>query len=268
MIALAAAVLTASLAGSPHCLGMCGPFCAVATAPPSDVAPAELRVRGRPVRRGWLAPHAAYHGGRLVTYTVLGAAAGTLGAAVDLTGSALGISRAAAVTAGATMVLMGLRALLQRRGVHLARWPMPRWARAGLHRGHRAAQSLPPPVRAGVIGMMTTLLPCGWLYAFAVVAAGTGDAIAGAVIMAAFWLGTLPALAVLGLTLHGLLLPGLFGAASRRWSALGRWTPTAAAVLLVAAGLWAIAGRAPLPNTASITGPAHAACCHTEKVTP
>lgn len=268
MIATAAAVLAASLAGSPHCLGMCGPFCAVATAPPGEGAPAELRVRGRPVRRGWFAPHAAYHAGRLATYTALGALAGTLGAAVDLTGSALGFSRAAAVTAGATMVLMGLRSLRHRRTAHFSRWPMPRWARDGLHRGHRAAQKLPPVARSGLIGIMTTLLPCGWLYSFAIVAAGTGGTITGIAIMTAFWLGTLPALGAMGLTLHGLLLPGLISGAARRWTWLARSTPTAATVLLIATGLWAIAGRIPVPGRVSEAGSEHATCCHTRAATP
>lgn len=48
------------------------------------------------------------------------------------------------------------------------------------------------------IGMLTTLLPCGWLWAFAVTAAGTASPLIGAAVMAAFWIGTLPMLVALG----------------------------------------------------------------------
>ncbi|HEY0971648.1 MAG TPA: sulfite exporter TauE/SafE family protein, partial [Gemmatimonadales bacterium] len=73
---LALAVLVASLVGSPHCAGMCGPFvCFYAGA----------GAGARPVAR-WAA-HAAYNGGRLLSYLALGALAGTLGAGLDAAGS-------------------------------------------------------------------------------------------------------------------------------------------------------------------------------------
>ena len=49
-------------------------------------------------------------------------------------------------------------------------------------------------------GLITGLLPCGWLWAFAISAAGTGSPVVGAMLMIAFWLGTVPAMVgVLGL---------------------------------------------------------------------
>ena len=43
-------------------------------------------------------------------------------------------------------------------------------------------------------GLLTALLPCGWLYLFALFAAGTGSWLSGSVVMIAFWLGSVPAL--------------------------------------------------------------------------
>jgi hypothetical protein len=37
-------------------------------------------------------------------------------------------------------------------------------------------------------------LPCGWLWAFVVAAAGTASPWTGAAVMAVFWLGTVPAM--------------------------------------------------------------------------
>ena len=42
--------------------------------------------------------------------------------------------------------------------------------------------------------MLTGLIPCGWLWAFVIAAAGTGSVIAGAITMFAFWIGTVPAM--------------------------------------------------------------------------
>ena len=55
------------------------------------------------------------------------------------------------------------------------------------------------PATAGLIGLGSTLLPCGYLYAFVFTAAATGHPGKAALAMAAFWLGTLPALLGLGL---------------------------------------------------------------------
>ena len=86
-------------------------------------------------------------------------------------------------------------------------------------------------MRALVIGLLTGCLPCGWLYAFVVTAAGTGTATAGAATMAVFWLGTLPAMVSLALGVRALAGP------------LRRHVPAACAVALILVGLFAVAGR-------------------------
>ncbi len=217
MIALIGAVLVASLLGSVHCAGMCGAFLAFAVAGEDGASKAAL--------------NAAYNLGRLTTYMVLGALAGLFGAAIDLGGSAVGVQRTAAVAAGAMMVSIGLLAILRFAGVRLQKMPVPGLLRRLALRGHRAAAVLPPIHRAATVGLLTTLLPCGWLYAFAITAAGTGHPLWGAVTMAVFWVGTLPMMIGLGIGVQTLT------------GRLRRHLPLATSLLIVLVGVWTIAGR-------------------------
>ena len=133
------------------------------------------------------------------------------------------------------MVLFGIGALLRARGVHLGCWKLPESIRGLFTRGLRAAGDRPPVVRAALIGLLTGLLPCGWLYAFVVTAAGTGHPLHGAAVMAAFWLGTVPVLLTMGIGLQGL---------SQRFR---RHVPTATALGLIVVGVVAVTGRLRLP---------------------
>ena len=45
-----------------------------------------------------------------------------------------------------------------------------------------------------VVGLLTALLPCGWLYTYVVAAIATKSPWAGALTLFLFWLGGLPAL--------------------------------------------------------------------------
>ncbi len=256
-------VFAASVVGSLHCAGMCGGLVAFAVgSPPSGRAgtpsivarQAVAAASGYPwkvLAERWLAAHlgvhTAYHGGRLVAYVLLGALAGTLGRGVDLAGQSHGWSAAAAVIAGAAMVAWGGWGLLAAAGVRMPR--APRWP--GLSAAYAATvgtlRARPAGVRAGVLGLASALLPCGWLYAFVVTAAGTGSTAGGALAMTAFWAGTLPMLATLGAGVQSLAGP------------LRQHQPKVAAAALVVVGALAIVQRAPpwVPATSS-----SAACCH------
>jgi sulfite exporter TauE/SafE len=223
--ALALTVLAASLVGSLHCAGMCGGFVAFYT--------------GAGGRRQGLG-HAAYNIGRLAAYATLGALAGALGAALDLASAPAGIQRGAAVLAGALIALWGTRTLLETAGVRMARLEPPAALRGAVARGVAAVAVEPPVTRALVIGLLTGLLPCGWLYAFIVTAAGTGDPLRGAGLMAVFWLGTLPVMAGLGVAVQALA------------GSLRRWVPAVCAVAMIVVGLLAVAGRARAPERHAI----------------
>jgi len=222
--ALLGSIVTASLAGSLHCAGMCGGFVA-------------FYAGGDASRRwGGALGHVAYNGGRLLSYLLLGAVAGLVGAAVDLAGALGGLERAAALGAGALMVVWGGLALLRALDVRFPTAPVPGIVRRACVRVQRSSLDRPPVVRALLLGLFSTLLPCGWLYAFAVLAAGTASPWQGMAVLAAFWVGTVPTMAGLGLSLR------LVGQRARR-----RMPVVTAAALLLLGLLW-LAGRAGLPG--------------------
>ena len=213
-------VLLVSIFGSLHCAGMCGPLVAFAVGA-TEKQSAFKR----------LTLQLAYHGGRLVTYALIGAVCGLLGAAVDLGGSLVGLNRLAAVLAGLMMIAVGLVAVAKYSGWKVARFALPDSLNRAIAVGQRAALGLKPLSRATTIGLLTAFLPCGWLYAFAIVAAGTGSLLMGAAVMVAFWLGTVPVLASLGVGVQTLA------------GTLGRRIPLATALVIVALGLYTVAAR-------------------------
>ena len=222
MIPLIVAVLTASLLGSLHCAGMCGAFVTFAVTGGAADAATQVRL------------HAAYNLGRLVVYAVLGVAAGSLGAALDLAGALVGLQETAAVLAGALMVVAGIVTILRVHGARLPSARLPRAFARWLSAGHRAAAAMTPTLRAVSIGLLTTLLPCGWLYAFVVIAAGTGDPALGGLTMAVFWVGTLP------------VLIGVGALARRATGALGSRMPTITAAAVIVVGVVTVVNRARL----------------------
>jgi sulfite exporter TauE/SafE len=84
----------------------------------------------------------------------------------------------------------------------------------------------PPNLIALATGLMTVLLPCGHLYGFVLGAATTGSATYGAALMAAFWLGSTPALT--------------FGIAGLNSLLKRPRAPRVAGVILVAAGIFSL----------------------------
>ena len=236
MTALGLSVLAASLLGSLHCAGMCGGFVAFYAGTPA---------RGDDAAIG----HVAYNLGRLVAYAALGAVAGALGASLDMGGAWLGVQRMTAVVAGAFIALWGTMTLLESLGRGVPRLGPPPWLHGLVSRGIRLIAGWRPATRALTVGLLTGCLPCGWLYAFVVTAAGTGSAAAGAVLMAVFWLGTLPMMVSLGVGLRGLVGP------------LRRYVPTACATAMIVVGLLTVAGRMverPLPHASQHHAVGHA----------
>ncbi len=211
MSALIASVFVASLLGSVHCAGMCGGFVC-------SYAP------GAPARA-----HAAYHGMRLAAYLALGVVAGSLGAGVTHAGELLAVRHAAALVAGALMVLWGVATLLAARGVRVPFVTVPAPAHGALQQIVRRSATWSPSGRAAAFGGMTALLPCGWLYAFVVTAAGTGSVPRAMLVMGVFWLGTVPAL---------LAVAGGVQRLTARWRAV---VPTVTAASIVLMGLLTIA---------------------------
>ncbi len=209
----------ASLLGSLHCAGMCGPFVTFYSGGASSG------------RRSRLLGHVAYHGGRLLIYSALGGMGGAVGSAIDVAGRAAGLGRAAALLAGSAMLLWGVVLLLEAGGVGIGRSLVPEGLRARSSRFLRALASRPPLGRALALGTASALLPCGWLYAFVVTAAGTGSATDGLLVMVAFWSGTVPLLLGLGVGVASILGP------------IRKHVPLLSAVVLLAIGAAGILGR-------------------------
>lgn len=228
------AVLLASLLGSVHCVAMCGGFAVAAAG------------------RGRRASAVAYQLGRLLGYVALGAGAGLVGAGLDVAGQSLvGVQRVAGWLTGAVLVAMAVAALLPSRTgageplVTLGTAP----ARGGrLRRGVLGGLRRGDAVGAGFVGLGSALLPCGWLWGYVLVAASTGAAATGALVMLAFWAGAVPALASVGV---------LAGWLRRR---LGRHAPRLAAVVMLVLGILALAGKlspAPVADDAPPSCPHH-----------
>lgn len=216
-VGLPASLFLAGLAGSlVHCIGMCGPFVLTQV-----VADADGRAAGRygEWQRLAGATLAPYHLGRLTTYTALGAIAG---GATAIFASTTGFARLSGIMLALAAALM----LLQATGLALgAASPI-----GGLV--VRLAAPLSISHAAGAryaLGLVLGLLPCGLLYGGLAAAAGTGSALDGALAMAAFSLGTVPALIAVGWA--GLIL-------QRRLRGVAHWIATplllANALLLLA----------------------------------
>ena len=244
MTAMVLTVMMASLLGSVHCAGMCGPFCAVA-------------VGGGSTAKHEYLPHLAYHLGRLSTYSLLGAVAGAVGSLVDMASALAGLQPIALGLAGGIMVLLGLVELakLSRFRSLVPVSYTPRALTNLLRRGQRFAANRRGVPRALTIGLLTTFLPCGWLYAFVVVAAGSGSPTSGALIMAAFWAGTVPVLLSLGVGVRSLS------------ALLGSRLPAVTAVALVAVGLVTLSGRMSL-SAETLTATVAADAAKTESALP
>ncbi len=232
----------ASFVGSLHCAGMCGPLVAFAVGDP----------RGGRAARVWL--HVAYHGGRLLTYALVGVVCGLFGAAVDRGGARLGCHRVAALLAGGMMIAVGLAAVLRAVGVRLPQTALPGFVQRLVLSGQRAAIALEPLPRALCIGLLTAFLPCGWLYVFACYAAGTGSPLQGGLFMIAFWLGSVPALVLVGTGVQTLA------------RLLGRRLPLVTALAIVVLGVVSLFFHVQTPLKAFEPKPMRADATVTEQV--
>ena len=183
---LPAALLLAGLAGSlVHCVGMCGPF-VLGQVMASAESPGE-RPYGEWQRLtgALLVP---YHLGRFTTYTGLGAVAGgvtAVFASLEVFGwlSAILLIAAAGLLA-AQALGMAINAASPATNL-VARLAGP------------LSVSRTPVARYG-LGVVLGFLPCGLLYGALAAAAGTGSVVSGAIAMACFALGTVPALIAVG----------------------------------------------------------------------
>lgn len=160
----------AAIAGTPHCLGMCG----------------GLAVAGGN-QGGWL----PYHLGRIGVYATLGGIAGAFGANLPGPGWV--------PTAVSAVLLVGFSAAL-------AGWiPEPQLRIPGLGRAGAFLARRRGPLAALGFGVVNGLLPCGLLYATLAIPVSTGSAAEGALLMGLFGVLTAAPLTAAALGARSLL---------------------------------------------------------------
>jgi len=130
-----------------------------------------------------------YHFGRLLSYLSLGALAGYTGETL-LSSRYQVVSVASAVLISIFLVVSGYKLIRQEAlDLSFSKKLTPllfipaKWARAQ----NQAIKSL-------TVGMVNGFLPCGWLYIFVLGSVATKSPLYGAMLLAIFWLGTVPAL--------------------------------------------------------------------------
>lgn len=175
-----ALIFLAGLAFSGHCVGMCGAF------------PLALGTGARGAARA-AALQLLYHAGKTSTYVFAGVLAAAAGLRFEPLRRPLGLA------AGVLLIAVGVASLAPRAvSPRLARWlrgsPLC-WILSGLLRDAR-------PLPAFSVGVFNGFLPCGLVYGMLAYAATLGSIPRAALSMACFGAGTVPALAVVGMSAH------------------------------------------------------------------
>lgn len=227
-LSLWGAFLLGLTGGFGHCLVMCGPLVAAASLTDGAVCGTGAATT-RSAARGAGVFQLAYHLGRLLTYVLLGALLGLLGKAgalATMSGpfSPTAVSQYLKLAAGVLLLVMGALLLVAWIRGTRARLPEPTAAIASLPWFGRTVARL---AKSGgwwglPLGAMMGLLPCAPLLPVELAALATGEPLYGAMIMLAFGVGTVPALAGFGAA------SGLLGSRARGWFA-----PAAAAMVIL-----------------------------------
>lgn len=209
-------IVVAGLFGSAHCMGMCGGF----------VISLGLYSTNR-----WhiLGRQLSYSGGRIVTYSSLGAFAGYFGMRLQQWSWSLGqLVSLLALVAGGFLVFQGLVSVGWLKWPNFRRVPVACLAASmfgTFQRGSRLSDSF-------FLGLLTGFLPCGLLYGLLALAANTRHAAYGSLTMACFGLGTVPALLLTGL---GANLLGIVW--RRRLIQLAGWCLVVTGIITISRGV-------------------------------
>jgi sulfite exporter TauE/SafE len=174
----------AGLAGSIHCLGMCGGIVAALSMTNRSGSP-----------RSRILSQVCYNLGRITTYTLLGVVAGLIGSSLNLPAM-----RSVAVwlvcAANIFVILIGFGSALGMTWLNLN--SMESGAGQLLARPLRRALAGNSALSFFPVGLLLGLLPCGLVYGPLAVATVSGSPLNGGAIMAALGLGTMPLLLLFG----------------------------------------------------------------------
>ncbi len=167
-----------------HCVGMCGGIV---------VAYSTIKIDPKSSKISQSFAHLLYSFGRVTTYATLGALFGLLGGVATFNNIANG---SLLIFAGIIMVLAGLSLMGKIKFLTLIEHS---FASSPLYKSaFKKVLNSKSNLSFFVLGMLNGLLPCGFVYFFAITAASTADPFYGALVMAIFGLSTIPAMFGLG----------------------------------------------------------------------
>ncbi len=167
-----------------HCVGMCGGIV---------IAYSSTKVKDEWTKAHQASAHVLYSFGRISTYMILGALFGFVGGVVTFDNMTSGILL---LTTGTMMVLIGLSLMGKIKFLTILEHSC---SKSPLYQStFKSLLGSDSFMSFYLLGMLNGLLPCGFVYVFAITAASTGSAFWGAVVMMIFGLSTLPALFSLG----------------------------------------------------------------------
>jgi uncharacterized protein len=163
-----------------HCIGMCGGI--VLAYSTIKIDPASSKISKS-------AAHLLYSFGRVLTYSMLGALFGTLGSVIQFSNTSRG---AVLIVVGIAMILAGLSLMGKLKFLTLIEHS---FSSSNLYKvTFKKILNSKSNYSFFALGMLNGLLPCGFVYFFAITAAGTGDPMLGALVMAIFGMSTIPAM--------------------------------------------------------------------------
>ncbi len=161
-------IITIAFFGSfGHCIGMCGGIV---------IAYSTSNIEKNWSKSKQTTAHLLYSLGRVLTYTVLGAVFGYLGGVAVFNNTTNGILW---IIAGLAMVLAGLSLLGKIRFLTLLEYTFSKspW----YQNNFRALLKTKSLLGFFLLGMLNGLLPCGFVYFFAITAASTASAFYGSI---------------------------------------------------------------------------------------
>lgn len=175
---------SAGLAGSGHCLGMCGGIVSALALSKREAGAVERIVFTL-----------LYHLGRITTYLLLGLIAGAAAGAGMMQGLKPWLSWLF-LLANLFVVAIGIFTFTGIRSLGIAALDGAGWQ--PVRRLFLLVSGSRSPLAAIPAGLLMGLIPCGLVYGVLITAATSGSAVTGGSIMLAFGAGTLPVLLAYG----------------------------------------------------------------------
>jgi len=183
-ISILTIILIAFLGSFGHCIGMCGGIVIAYSSTKIDNGWSKFRQA---------LSHVLYSLGRITTYVILGFIFGLVGNVITFNNVTNGLLL---IVTGILMILIGLSLSGKLKFLTTLEYSV---SKSKLYqRTFRRLVGSDSLASFYLLGMLNGLLPCGFVYVFAITAASTGNPFWGAFVMLIFGLSTLPALFSLG----------------------------------------------------------------------